>query len=488
MPDPRPDDEGLFGREARHREDLLTTFEEQWRAGAPPDVAAFVRKFLPPWLPRREPTVAELIRVDQEFRIKRGDQSRVEDYLARLNFRPERGELLDLVLGEFTLRSRFQTPPAPDEYADRFPELADDLRRHLAGWKEAASAEFVPPGAGAVLHVSAGPHRGTAIRLEPGRPLVVGRAESADVRLADDRHLSRHHLRLELAGGVVRFCDLNSRNGTLLDDEPAREGEVRPGETLRCGESAIVLAPDAKGTLELSDRAALQCPPEADGVPGYELHDPLGRGTLGVTYAAVRIATGEQVAVKRIELPGAAMKTVAVIRETAALQAVADSVLLLPIDVGLTAGRPHVVTPRLHAIPFDELAVGKSPAERLPAACRIVGRVLAALGPLHEKGIVHGDVKQSNVLLEPAGHGLRVKLMDFGLARCFGRADAGDEPSDDLIAVGRLLSGYVYGSGQPQAPDGLPDGAAWLLARAVDPEEGFRDAAEFLRELAAFGR
>src|SRR5687768_5918392 len=95
-----PADRGdLFSRESRHREDLLTEFEEAWRAGPAPDLATFVRRTLPPWLPRREETIAELIRVDQELRINQRERLPVEVYLARLDgFQPGRGVLLELVL------------------------------------------------------------------------------------------------------------------------------------------------------------------------------------------------------------------------------------------------------------------------------------------------------------------------------------------------------------------------------------------------------
>jgi hypothetical protein len=263
MPDGATEPGGLFSREARHREELLTAFEDEWFAGAPPDLAAFVHRFLPPWLPRREATLAELIRVDQELRIKRGESAHVEGYLARLDFRPAGGELLDLALGEFNLRCRFQVPPAPAEFIARFPELASELRRQLTGWREAASVEGETPGAEMLLHVMSGPHRGMTIRLESGRPLVVGRADSADVRLDADRHLSRFHVRIEPAAGRVWFRDLNSRNGTRLNGESRMQGELRPGDVLRCGETEIV-----RGQTPSDGRSA---GPDRDQADGGEL-------------------------------------------------------------------------------------------------------------------------------------------------------------------------------------------------------------------------
>jgi eukaryotic-like serine/threonine-protein kinase len=53
-----------------------------------------------------------------------------------------------------------------------------------------------------------------------------------------------------------------------------------------------------------------------------------------------------------------------------------------------------------------------------PAECSsIVGQVSRALGAMHARGIVHRDVKPSNILLEETGAATRVKLADLGLAR-----------------------------------------------------------------------
>lgn len=449
MPNGPTEPDDLFDRESRHREELLTAFEDEWFAGVPPDVASFVRRFLPPWLPRREATIAELIRVDQEFRIKRGESAHVEEYLGRLGFQPSREELLDLVLGEFNLRSRFQVPPAPAEFVARFPELADDLRKHLTGWREAASVGSAAQGPWTLLHVAAGPHRGVTIRLEPGRPLVVGRADSADVRLDADPHVSRFHVRLEAVGGRVRLQDLNSRNGTQLNGEPVFEGELRPGDVLRCGETEIVRVTDADATVDLFARSAAESELEnADGVPGYEIAELLGRGALGPTHRAVRIASGEDVAIKRIETAGAAADVVALIRETAELREVAGSVLLLPTDVGLAGGRPYVAVPFHHSVTFDVLTAGMSPSERLPVAARIVLRLMESLAPAHDLGLAHGGIKPSNVLQERNGDAVEVRLTDFGLRRHFGRADERGSyatPVDDLAALDPLVRKLAFG-------------------------------------------
>jgi eukaryotic-like serine/threonine-protein kinase len=95
--------------------------------------------------------------------------------------------------------------------------------------------------------------------------------------------------------------------------------------------------------------------------------------------------------------------------------------------------------------PLDEVlrAGGRMPCERVLA----LGLQLAdALGFAHAQGIVHRDVKPSNVLLSHDGR--TVKLLDFGVAR------VGDGPALDRTQVGQMIGTPRYMS--PEQALGLP--------------------------------
>ena len=52
-----------------------------------------------------------------------------------------------------------------------------------------------------------------------------------------------------------------------------------------------------------------------------------------------------------------------------------------------------------------------------PSIWLLVDQVLAALGHAHARGIIHGDLKHSNIMVElRSDQGLRIRLLDFGLA------------------------------------------------------------------------
>ena len=115
-----------------------------------------------------------------------------------------------------------------------------------------------------------------------------------------------------------------------------------------------------------------------------------------------------------------------------------------------------------------ELVEGETLAERLErgplpiADALVVARQIAeALAAAHERGIVHRDLKPANIVLQDGTQGssshLRVKVLDFGLAKSF--ASGGDDATQatgdsfDGSADGRLLGTPAYMS--PEQARGL---------------------------------
>lgn len=85
-----------------------------------------------------------------------------------------------------------------------------------------------------------------------GDSLVIGRSSEADLPLAD-RFLSRRHARLFRDRGRFLVEDLDSHNGTFLNDERVTDpSEVRPGDVVRLSGTVLTLLeeePDATETL-----------------------------------------------------------------------------------------------------------------------------------------------------------------------------------------------------------------------------------------------
>ncbi len=75
--------------------------------------------------------------------------------------------------------------------------------------------------------------------LNQSRPVVLGRAPEADLVIADDK-ASRLHAEIRFWAGDYVAKDLQSRNGTLLNEMPISVAVLHPGDTIRIGQTNIV--------------------------------------------------------------------------------------------------------------------------------------------------------------------------------------------------------------------------------------------------------
>lgn len=77
---------------------------------------------------------------------------------------------------------------------------------------------------------------GRRIRMEPGSQIEVGRSTSAEISLPDVLSVSRHHARLHYRGDVVTLEDLESTNGTYVNDRVV-DGieELQSGDRFQVG-------------------------------------------------------------------------------------------------------------------------------------------------------------------------------------------------------------------------------------------------------------
>jgi len=151
-----------------------------------------------------------------------------------------------------------------------------------------------------------------------------------------------------------------------------------------------------------------------DRLGPYRLELLLGQGAMGLVYRAMRTSDGETVALKvlKAELAEDALYRRRFEREARSAAQVRHAHLVPVLDAGEFEGRRY-------------LAVGYVPGTTLeqrirsdgwlpePDLLRIVTEIASGLDALHEHGIVHRDVKVSNILLHDDGTAL---LTDFGLA------------------------------------------------------------------------
>ena len=150
------------------------------------------------------------------------------------------------------------------------------------------------------------------------------------------------------------------------------------------------------------------------GVNGYRIVRCVGRGGMGIVYEAVRLVGGERVALKmmnhrllyqpkavqRFQREADTLSSLshrAIARLYGRFTAYRTQFLVLEFCPGTTL---NTILPSYG--PMDESTVRQ-----------IVGQLADVLQYVHDRGVIHQDMKPSNVMLSDAG---QVKLLDFGIA------------------------------------------------------------------------
>jgi diguanylate cyclase (GGDEF)-like protein len=91
----------------------------------------------------------------------------------------------------------------------------------------------------AFLLVLAGPQIGDVFQLAPGRTLLIGRREDADVPIREDG-VSRRHATIHVDADEARLVDLESANGTFVDGVRIRETPLANGARIAIGGATLL--------------------------------------------------------------------------------------------------------------------------------------------------------------------------------------------------------------------------------------------------------
>ena len=149
----------------------------------------------------------------------------------------------------------------------------------------------------------------------------------------------------------------------------------------------------------------------SDQVSCYELREVLGRGGQGCVYAAWDRKLHREVALKQLQLP-AGDGLDAALTEARASAALTHDAFVRVHDVFQHEGAAYVAMERVNGTTLREMrANGPLPWRRVAAW---IATAAEALHEAHRSGVVHGDIKPSNLIIDERG---RLRILDFGVAR-----------------------------------------------------------------------
>jgi serine/threonine protein kinase len=229
----------------------------------------------------------------------------------------------------------------------------------------------------------------------------------------------------------------------------------------------------------------------------YEVRRRLGRGGMGVVYAAQDRVLEREVAVKVLDRAAGDSDAARRLRSEARILALLEHPGIVPVhDAGtLPDGRVFYVMKLVRGERLDvALEAATSLTERLDLFLRICDAVSFA----HARGVVHCDLKPQNVMIGSFGE---VLVMDWGVARRIGQEGAADaiagtpgfmapeqnagsagsvDTRADVYALGVILDGLLPAT----AP--RPLRAAARMARAARVEHRYQDVGELMGDVLRF--
>ncbi|BGO93394.1 hypothetical protein NBRC10512_000321 [Rhodotorula toruloides] len=169
--------------------------------------------------------------------------------------------------------------------------------------------------------------------------------------------------------------------------------------------------------------AAAAAPPPPPPTELYERLVQVGEGTYGKVYKARNVETGGLVALKRIR-PEAEKDgfPVTAVREIKLLQTLRHPNVVELVEMLVSKGQVYMV---LEYLDHDLTGVLHHPSINFsPAHLKsLMQQFLQGLGFIHRRGVLHRDLKGSNILLSKRGE---LKIADFGLARFYQRGRNND--------------------------------------------------------------
>jgi len=147
-----------------------------------------------------------------------------------------------------------------------------------------------------------------------------------------------------------------------------------------------------------------------DSLAHYRLLEQIGSSSKGDVWRATDTDSGREVAIRQLPFANDAERLARCKSETKALTELDHPGVAFIHAFEVFEGMPYLVTEFVHGtalaqrIPVDGLSTGELLQLALP--------VTAAICAAHERGVIHGDLKPSNIIIGETG---ALKILDFGI-------------------------------------------------------------------------
>lgn len=167
----------------------------------------------------------------------------------------------------------------------------------------------------------------------------------------------------------------------------------------------------------------------------YKVVRAIARGGMSEVYEVEEPASGERLALKLLTYPGPVLPRFN--REYEAMTRLNHVGIVRVFEYGFHEDKPWISMELLDGVPLQKAAkdTGRpGTPDRTSEVLRYATLLADALAYVHQRGLVHRDIKSSNVVILPDG---RVKLVDFGAVHLV-------DPMERLTAEGEFLGTFAY--------------------------------------------
>jgi serine/threonine protein kinase len=198
----------------------------------------------------------------------------------------------------------------------------------------------------------------------------------------------------------------------------------------------------------------------------YVVKREIARGGMGGVFEAEHVVTRAKVALKTLTRPALDHQPAhaRLMREARILGSIRHPNVVLVQDAGLCPKHgPFMALEMLDGRPLDGLMVARNTLPVGQAIAMLV-QLCDALDSVHKRGIVHRDLKTSNIVISRTELGDQVELIDFGIAMV-GKDD--DVVAEKLTKMGELLGTIEYMSPEQLMATSAVDSRTDIYAAGV---------------------
>jgi tRNA A-37 threonylcarbamoyl transferase component Bud32/predicted transcriptional regulator len=188
-----------------------------------------------------------------------------------------------------------------------------------------------------------------------------------------------------------------------------------PIEVVRITPREEIVCPSCGSSFRLeTDSTTSDQPRPGQKLGKFELLDTVGQGAFGTVYKARDPELDRTVAIKvpRAGNLAGSQELDRFLREARSAAQLQHPSIVTVHDVGLAGGVPYLVSDFVQGVTLADLLSARRPGFR--EAAELIAAVADALQYAHERGVVHRDVKPSNIMIGDDGV---PRVMDFGLAK-----------------------------------------------------------------------